>query len=101
MGGAEAGGGGLKTTTTKTRRAARSLDAMVQIVRHSRPVWVHVTYSDPFDGTMLCRSSMPYERRRAADGFYSRGVRVMKEGLKTICSKTLQGRTPSVSVKLC
>lgn len=65
-----------------------------------RPSRIVITYSDPFDGTLLCVNDFLYEPRRASDGFYTRSIQIMKTGLKKIQSHILEGRDPVAKVEL-
>lgn len=64
------------------------------------PYRIKVTYADPFDGKLLCSSEFPYNKRMSADGFYTRGIRVMCKGLKSIQSHILEGREPKPKVEI-
>ena len=77
----------------------RSRLAPVRLERVVRPRRIIITYTDPFDDTMLAKSEMPYEPRRAATGFYSRYVSKCKQALKQIQSHILQGRDPKVTIE--
>lgn len=62
-----------------------------------RPWRIILTVTDPFDGAFLGEMNMRYNRRKSADGFYSRRVKMLRDLHKTLDSKTLQGRTPRVA----
>jgi hypothetical protein len=68
--------------------------------KHQRPKRIIVRYVDPFDGRWVCTSDYAYDARMAADYFYSRAIRKMKEGLKSIQSHVLEGRTPKAEIEI-
>lgn len=65
-----------------------------------RPRRVVITYSDPFDGALLCEEDLCYDARKSADGYYTRRVKLAREAFKSIWSDVLQGRTPKIAVRL-
>ena len=72
----------------------RSLQRMV------RPRRVVLTWTDPFDDTILCTEDLAYDARKSAAGYYTRRVKIAREAFKKIWSDVLQGRTPRVGVRI-
>lgn len=64
-----------------------------------RPNHIYVCYEDPFDGKFLGSVKLTYQPRRAAEGFYSRYFLSIKNGLRDIESKVLNGRQPRMHIK--
>ncbi len=63
-------------------------------------VRIVLTYRDPFDDALLLKCDLLYQRRKSADGFYSRYAKCLKSGLKQIQSEILQGRDPKINVEI-
>lgn len=57
-------------------------------------------FTDPFDGRILTECNLGYDKRLSAESFYSRKAKQIQRGLKSIFSDVLNGRTPSISVKI-
>ncbi len=64
------------------------------------PLRIVLTYRDPFDEALLLKCDLLYQRRKSADGFYSRYAKHLKSGLKQIQSEILQGREPKINVEI-
>lgn len=64
------------------------------------PTRLEAKYTDPFTKAVLCTMDLRVDRKRSADGFYSRYVKNIQAGLRSVCSRDLQGRTPRVALKL-
>lgn len=65
-----------------------------------RPAFVEVRFGDPLDGELLGTSKWPYNIRKAADGWYSRAIRIQREGIRPIFRDVLEGRIPSTKTTL-
>jgi hypothetical protein len=66
-----------------------------------RPQYVAVTFFDPWDERILTRMKIIYDRRLAADGFYSKHIKQIVQGLRLkVFSDVLQGRTPATRTTL-
>lgn len=66
----------------------------------NRPAFFEFTFYDPWTKNLVLRTSGPYDCREAANGYYSRFVRVALATLPKIQYRILEGRRPSVSCKL-
>lgn len=73
--------------------------AAVAVQRGVRPRRIIITFTDPFDDTMLSQSNLVYEPRRAAKGFYTRYISKCKQMLKQIQSHILEDREPKVTIE--
>ena len=66
----------------------------------TRPKRIRYKASDPFDDTELTVSTLCYEPRKAATGFYTQYVFRHAKAAKVGCSQILEGRDPLVGVEL-
>jgi hypothetical protein len=63
-----------------------------------RPTSLFVRWLDPWDGTLICSSHVPYDPRLAANGCYSKWIRRVKESAGRFASHILQDRIPRVAI---
>lgn len=70
-----------------------------QKFRH-RPRCVLYSAFDPLGDVELCSARIPYDARKAADGFFTGYVRHLATAASATWDDVLQGREPFVTVEL-
>ena len=61
---------------------------------------LYCEWLDPFDDTRLCTSDWSYEKRRSANGYYTREIKRLTQGYKSVFSDILEGRTPKTKIHI-